>query len=194
MTLLKIALPCLLLAACSFGGPPHPQTTYVLSDPQPVAPATTPRWPGVLLVEEMDTPVFYRSPALAFSREAGTRGHYQYARYSDPPGPALTTLISRRLVHSSLFQGVSAPGQGVQGHWQLNLRLIDFYLDADAGQVRLAFEAELVERGSGRLLTRKTLESQASVSVQDAAGAARAGNQAVGGTLDQLTQWLGEAR
>ena len=180
-------------SACSLGGARHTQTHYVLSDPQPVTAASKPLWPGTLLVSDVEAPAFYQNPALAFSRENGTRGYYQYARFTDLPGTALTALVVRRLARSGLFEAVSTPGQGVSGQWQLNLRLIDFYHAASSppGSVLLSFDAELVGRASARLLSHKHFEVTAAADSFDAPGAAAAANRAVGSGLDQLTLWLG---
>lgn len=193
MRRLALLLP-FLLAACSFGAPRHAQTTYVL-EVKDIAPvASTPAWPGTLLVRDMAVSAFYQNAALAFSREPGTRGYYQYARLNDQPGSGLAAIIARRLAQTGLFQGVVPLGQGVTGSWQLNLNLIDFYHDAtrSPGSVKLVYEAELVRRDSAQIMARKHIETSSPAASFDAKGAAAAANVAIADSLDQLAAWLQE--
>lgn len=183
----------LFLSACSLPGPRPAATWYVLEDlGSPTAIANKPAWPGTLLVRESDAPSFYQSSALAYSRTAGTRGHYQYARQTEMPGPRLATLIRQRLEQSGLFPAVAPLGSGVEGQYQLNTRLLDFYHDAAQapGTVKLQMEVELIRRADAHLLARSHIETSAPAPSHDAAGAARAANAAVTQTLDQLTAWL----
>jgi len=190
--LLPLLLP-LVLAACGFSGPPrHAQTTYILQASEVPPAVTAPLWHGTLLVRDMEAPAFYENAALAFSREPGTRGHYQYAHLTDPPAIAMTSLITHRLDRSGLFQDVTALGQGVTGNWQLNLTLIDLYHDASSppGSVHLAYEAELVRRDLAQAVARRHVEAVAAATTYDATGAAAAANRAIDTSLVQLTEWL----
>lgn len=194
-TPLSLAL-LLTLAGCGLGSPRPPVTWYVLEDrPAAVASAAT-AWPGPLLVRETETSDFYQSKALVFSRAAGTRNHYQYARQPEPPAAQLALLIRQRLEKSGLFPVVSMPGSGVESRYQLNTRLLDLYHDAAQapGVVRLVLEAELVKLDEGRQLAVTRIETSAPTASHDAAGAAAASNQAVGQALDQLVEWLGKKR
>lgn len=189
----RLILPTLLLlSACSLPGPRPAATWYVLEDLGSPTAIAKPIWPGTLLVRESDVPSFYQSSALAYSRSPGTRGHYQYARQTEMPGPRLATLIRQRLEQTGLFPGVAPLGSGVEGHYQLNTRLLDFYHDATQapGTVKLQMEVELIRRADAHLLARTRIETSAPAPSHDAAGAARAGNGAVTQALDQLTTWL----
>jgi cholesterol transport system auxiliary component len=182
----------LLLAGCSLSAPRHATTWYQLEDPGPVQRAATPVWPGTLLLRDADAPVFYQNNALAYSRESGTRGHYQYARLTEYPALQLTQLLRRRLERSGTFAAVSLLGSSVEGAYQLNTRLIDFYHDAAQapGEEKLVLEVELVRRGDARLLAQTRIEAQAPTTSADAKGAVSAANAAVGQALDQVTAWL----
>jgi cholesterol transport system auxiliary component len=190
-----LILPSLLfLAACSLPGPRPAATWYVLEDLASATPAPTSRpvWPGTLLVRESDAPSFYQASALAYSRTPGTRGHYQYARQTEMPAPRIATLIRQRLEQSGLFPAVAPLGSGVEGSYQLNTRLLDFYHDAAQapGTVKLHLEVELIRRTDAHLLARTRIETSAAAPSHDAAGAARGANAAVTQALDQLTVWL----
>ncbi len=187
-----ILLSLLLLTACGMSGPRQAATWYVLEDLGAASGGAKSVWPGTLLVRETDAPTFYQSSAMAFSREPGTRGHYQYARQAELPAPRIAQLIRQRLEQSALFTAVAPLGSGIEGAYQLNTRLLDFYHDAARapGEVKLLLEVELVRRGDAHLLARARIEASAPAPSHDARGAARAANAALTQALDRLTAWL----
>jgi len=188
---------CLLLSlwflgACGFTGPRQAATWYVLEDLGTATASSKPAWPGTLLVRESDAPSFYQVSAMAYSRAAGTRGHYQYASQSELPAPRIAQLIRQRLDQSGLFTAVAPLGAGVEGAYQLNTRLLDLYHDIGEapGEVKLVLEVELVRRGDAHLLARTRIETRAPAPSQDARGAARGSNAALTQALDRLVAWL----
>ncbi|MDP2432192.1 MAG: ABC-type transport auxiliary lipoprotein family protein [Pseudomonadota bacterium] len=187
-----IILSLLFLGACSLSGPRQAATWYVLEDQGTAGVGTKPGWPGTLLIRETDAPTFYQSSAMAYSRAPGTRGHYQYARQTELPAPRIAQLIRQRLERSTLFPAVVPLGSGVEGGYQLNTRLLDFYHDAARapGEVKLLLEVELVRRSDAHLLARTRIETQAPAPSHDARGAALGANAALTQALDQLTAWL----
>lgn len=187
-----ILLSLLFLGACGMTGPRQTATWYVLEDQGTARAAPKPVWPGTLLVRETETTTFYQGSALAYSRAPGTRGHYQYARMTELPATRIAQLLRQRLERAALFPAVAALGSGIEGDYQLNSRLLDFYHDAGLapGIVRLALEAELVRRSDAHLLARIRIETQAPAPSHDARGAAQGGNAALTQALDQLTAWL----
>lgn len=184
-----------LLSACGFSGPRQGVTWYVLDDLAQVQPVAQPVWQGTLLLRETDAPSFYQRGALVYSLAAGTRGYYQYGRLTEWPAPRITQLLRRRLEAIALFPAVAPLASGVEGTWQLNTRLLDFYHDAVAapGEVKLILEAELIRRADARLFARTRIEVSAGAPSHDARGAAGAANVAVTRALDQLTAWLQQA-
>jgi cholesterol transport system auxiliary component len=185
-------LVALMLAGCtSLSGSSQPITHYVLTDPGPAIhlPASH---PGVLLLREMDTPAFYQEPGLAYSREPGTRSHYEFAQWAELPGKRLTWLLRQRLETAGVFATVAPMASGVVGDYQLNTRLIDFYHDASVqpGSAFLLVEAELVRRSRGELVARQTFLAQVPVASYDAAGAASAMDSAATKVIDEITVWL----
>lgn len=187
-----IIFSLLFLGACSLSGPRQAATWYVLEDRGAASVGATPAWPGTLLIRETDAPTFYQSSALAYSRAPGTRGHYQYARQAELPAPRIAQLIRQRLEQSAIFPAVAPLGSGVEGGYQLNTRLLDFYHDAARapGEVKLLLEVELVRRGDARLLGRTRIETSAPAPSHDAHGAAQGANAALTQALDRLTAWL----
>ncbi len=150
------------------------------------------KWPSPRLLREMDVPAFYQVPRLAYSREAATRNHYEYARWSEPVGQRLTWLLRQRIEGSRVFDSVATLGSGVLGDYQLNTRLVDFYHEASAppGVVLLVLEAELIHRESARLIDHRLFVSQIPVARHDAAGAADAMGIAANQAIDEVILWL----
>lgn len=170
---------------------------YVLDDagraasPAPEsAPASGAARP-TLLVLDTTAGGFYDSDQLVFSRSAGTRGQYQFARWTERPGKRFAELLRARLDRLGRYQ-VAPAGGSVRGDLMLDTRLVEFYHDAvrEPGQVRLVLRAELVDLKQRRLLGRRTFEQQVPLTTYDAAGAAQASSQAVGRALDDLSGWL----
>ncbi len=192
MKALGLLLPAILLAGClRLPGPGQAVTYHVLTDPGPVVKSPRPH-AATLLVREMDAPALYQVPNPVFSREPGTRMHYQLARWSEPPAKRLTWLIRQRLEASGAFAVVSPLGGGVRGDYQLNTRLVDFYHDTASppGVVLMVLEAEVLRRTDARLLERRIFVAQQPVSSHDVAGATEAMGRAANQVIDELTLWL----
>ena len=148
-----------------------------------------------LLVPDTTTSGFYDTDQLVFSRSAGTRGQYQFARWTERPGKRFADLMRARLDQHSARQ-VSAAGGYVRGDLLLDTELIEFYHDAasEPGQVRLELRAELVDLKQRSLLGRRTFEQKVPLATFDAPGAAQASSLAVSRVLDDLSAWLATFR
>lgn len=169
---------------------------YVLSDTAQAAPAIAVRQDApTLLVLDTTTTSFYGSDQLVFSRHPGTRGQYQFARWTERPGKRFADLMRARLDQQSAWR-VSAAGGYVRGDLLLDTELIEFYHDAvsSPGQLRLELHAELVDLKLRSLLGRRVFQQTVSLATYDASGAALASNQAVSQALDELTAWLATFR
>jgi cholesterol transport system auxiliary component len=188
-TLLGLAL---LLAGCSLPGKPKEASTYfVLTDPGPVLHQVH-RHPGVLLLKDMEASVFYQDPRLTYSRAPGTRGHYQFAYWSDKPTERLSWLLRQRLEAAGAFAGVAPLGSSVLGELQLNTRLVDFYHDSATppGVGLLILDAELVQRQQARLIEHRVFIAQVPVQSYDAEGAAAALGLAANQVIDDMVAWV----
>jgi len=207
-----LALVSLLGGCVNFGERPNTPAVvyYVLSDPAP-APATRPAvrpdalkdsdplrskervesYAPTLLVLDTTAGSFYDTDQLVFSSSPGTRGQYQFARWTERPGKRFADLMRARLDRQGSWH-VSAAGGYVRGDLLLDTELVEFYHDASTkpGQVRLELRAELVDLKQRTLLGRRVFEQQVPLTSYDAAGAAQASNQAVSRALDDLTAWL----
>jgi cholesterol transport system auxiliary component len=185
-----------LLGACSLPGEPQQAVSYyVLTDPGPVALSPVSH-AGTLLVRDMEAPPFYQDTRLAFSRTPGTRGQYQYARWSEPAPRKLAWMLRQRLETARTFAAVAPLGNGVQGDYQLNTRLVDFFHDAATapGVALVVLEAELVRRDTGSLAGRRLFAAQVPVQSYDARGAADALERGANQVMDEVVAWLGESQ
>lgn len=200
-TRIALAALALSLAGCvNFGDQPDSPapTYYVLDDAAPPENGQTlhagPQSP-VLLVLDTTASGFYDSDQLVFSRAAGTRGQYQFARWTERPGKRFADLLRARLDRQGSWRVASAGGY-VRGDLMLDTELVEFYHDATAspGTLRLVLRAELIDLGQRTLVGRHTFEENVPLASFDADGAAQAANQAVARTLDALTAWLASPR
>jgi cholesterol transport system auxiliary component len=165
---------------------------YVLKDPVPPAAVTPVRADApALLVLDTTTGSFYDTDQLIFSRSVGTRGQYQFARWTERPGKRFADLMRVRLDRQGAWH-VSAAGGYVRGDLLLDTELIEFYHDAASqpGTLRLVLRAELIDLKQRKLLGRQLFTQQVALASYDAAGAAQAANHAVSRALDELTVWL----
>jgi cholesterol transport system auxiliary component len=165
---------------------------YVLNDPVSVTdPAPLRGGAPTLLVLDTTTGSFYDTDQLVFSRSAGTRGQYQFARWTERPGKRFADLMRTHLDRQGIWN-VSAAGGYVRGDMLLDTELVEFYHDAasEPGQMRLVLRAELVDLKQRALLGRRVFEQQVPLTTYDAAGAAQAANLAVSRALDELSAWL----
>lgn len=165
---------------------------YVLNDAEPAAaPTPVPADAPTLRVLDTTTGGFYDSDQLVFSRSAGTRGQYQFARWTERPGRRFAELLRVRLDRLGRYQ-VAPAGGVVRSDLMLDTRLVEFYHDAtrEPGQVRLELRAELMDLRQRRLLGRHTFEQTVPLTTYDAAGAAQASSLAVSRVLDELSAWL----
>lgn len=178
-----------------------PTVYYVLDDAVPAEPhapaevAMTAAAPQqamqTLLVLDTTSSGFYDNDQLVFSREAGTRGYYQFARWTERPGKRFADLMRSRLDRLGSYRVAAASGQ-VRGDLLLDSELVEFYHDARSGpgQVHLLLRAELLDIRQRKLLDRRVFEQRVPVATYDAAGAAAASGVAVARTLDQVSAWL----
>ena len=148
-----------------------------------------------LLVLDTTTARYYNTDQLIFSRSPGTRGQYQFARWTERPGKRFADLMRTRLDQQSAWR-VSAAGGYVNGDVLLDTELVEFYHDATSnpGHVRLELRAELVDLKKRSLLGRRVFAQNVPLTSYDAAGAAAASNLAVSRALDDLGVWLATFR
>jgi cholesterol transport system auxiliary component len=171
------------------------ERSYALKDSDPLR-AEVPQggmesYARTLLVLDTTTGGFYDTDQLIFSRSPGTRGQYQFARWTERPSKRFADLMRARLDSQGIWH-VSAAGGYVRGDVLLDTKLIEFYHDASSnpGEIRLELHAELVDLKRRTLLGRKAFEQQVPLQTFDATGAAQASNVAVGRALDELAAWL----
>lgn len=189
-------IPVLALSGCvnlGLGGDKDtPNIVYYVLEDAGRAPPAAASAPLTLLVADTAAAAFYDTDGMAFSRQPGTRGYYQFARWSERSGKRFTDLMLARLERERIFSAVAQSASGVRGDWLLTAEILDFYHDAaqQPGAVKMEFRAEVVDLKTRTLLARKTFTQSVAVSSYDAAGAYKAFNEAATRTLDEMTGWL----
>lgn len=183
----------LLLSGCLGLGKETPGVVnYVLEDLAAPAQKTAPADPRSLLVLDTTASGFYDNEYLVYSRAQGTRGQYQYARWTERPGKRFSDLLQKRLAAQSGFASVAVAGGQVRGDLVLDTELSEFYHEADTspGSVRVQLRAELIDLKTRKLIGRQWFERRVPIASYDAAGAAKGFNQATTGVLDDVVAWL----
>jgi cholesterol transport system auxiliary component len=199
MKALALTVLALALGGCvNFGDKADSSavTYYVLDDatPAPPGPVAGPAAP-TLLVLDTAASGFYDGDPLVFSRAPGTRGQYQFARWTERPGKRFADLLRARLDTLGTWR-IAGAGGYVRGDRLLDTEIVEFYHDASSapGALRLVLRAELVDLGSRALVSRRSFEQSVALTSFDAAGAARAANLAVARVLDDVAAWLAMAQ
>jgi cholesterol transport system auxiliary component len=187
-----------LTGCVNFAEPPDMPAVvyYVLQDPNAATEVVNVAADApTLLVLDTAASGFYDTDQVIFSRSPGTRGQYQFARWTERPGKRFADLMRARLDSEGIWQ-VSAAGGQVRGDMLLDTKLVEFYHDATSnpGEIRLELIAELVDLKQHTLRGRKVFRQQVPLQTFDAAGAAQASNIAVGRVLDELAAWLATLR
>ncbi len=194
-----LAAVAVVLAAmtggCSIFGADLPaRTWYELADLHAdAAPADNAKGNSlVLLISPTSESSFYDGTSIAFSREGGGRGYYQYASWTERPVRKLAQLLERRLAARGSFGTVAQATAGIRGDLLLNLRLEEIYLDAGQppGTARVAVTAELLDWRERKVIGRQRFEQAAPAPAEDSAGVALGFNRAATGLIDELTAWL----
>lgn len=188
----------LVLSGCvNFGlaGEDDPRAIvyYVMEDAGRTAQAAPPA-PRTLLLADTTAGAFYDTDGMAYSSAPGTRGYYQFARWSERSGKRFADLLLARLEREKIFAAVAQSGSNVRGELLLTTDILDLYHAAvqQPGFVKLELRAEVIDLKTRTLLARKTFVQSVPVSSFDAAGAHRAFNQAATNTLNEVTDWLKE--
>lgn len=182
----------LMLSGCLGLGKETPAVTnYVLEDLR-VGTEKVAADPRSLLVLDTSATSYYDNENLVYSRAPGTRGQYQYARWTERPGKRFSDLLQRRLATQSGFASVTTAGGQVRGDLLLDTELSEFYHEAatSPGSVRVQLRAELIDLKTRKLLGRQWFERSVPIASFDAAGAATGFNQATTGVLDEVVAWL----
>lgn len=189
--LLALALPGCVNLDLAGEGKTREIVYYVMQDGGRDAPPAAPS-ARTLLLADTTAGAFYDTDGMAFSSTPGTRGYYQYARWSERASKRFGDLLLTRLERERIFATVAQTGGNVRGNWLLTTDILDLHHDAAErpGVVRMELRAEVVDLGSRALVARKTFVQSVAVPSYDAAGAHQAFDRAATLTLDAIADWL----
>jgi cholesterol transport system auxiliary component len=166
-------------------------TVYQLDDAPPAAPAGVPR-PFALLVSETVALGYYDTDGMVFSKSPGTRGVYQYARWTERPGRRFADLLVQRLRAQQGFQRVMRSDSGVRGKWLISTTLAEFYHDAQKspGAARVQLRAVVIDIATSEVVGQQDFAVSVPAQAYSAAGVYPAFTSATRTVLDQLSAWI----
>jgi cholesterol transport system auxiliary component len=178
-----LLLAAALVSGCASLGAPRGADRYFVLAPEGGGPATPAS--ADVAVAPMSAANFYDSQDIVFSRSAGTRGHYQFSRWTERPQTALHGMLGARL------RGSVAAGAPV-----LATHIEEIYHDAGLapGVARLRVSARLIDPASRAVLAERRFSAAAPAPSHDAAGAVAGLRQASASLLDELVAWVVEQR
>lgn len=166
---------------------------YVLEDAgRQATPPSSPPAERVLVLVDTNAGAFYDTDGIAFSKQPGTRGYYQFARWSERAGKRFSDLLLNRLEMEKTYSTVASTSSNVRGDLLLTTDIVEFFHDANQqpGVARMELRAELIDLKTRSLLARKTFSQSVAVTSFDAAGAHNALNQVATQTLNDMLDWL----
>lgn len=165
---------------------------YVLEDAGRAVTSSAVPSTRVLVLTDTQAGAFYDTDGMAYSKQPGTRGYYQFARWSERSGKRFTDLLLGRLELEKAFSAAALTSTNVSGDWLLTTEIIEHFHDAgqQPGVVKMELRAEVVDLKTRSLLSRKTFSQSVAVTSYDAAGAHKAFNQAATQTLNEMLDWL----
>lgn len=176
-----IVLMAASLAACSAPGPREADRYFLLDAG---APAVAPRTGPALVVAPTTASGFYDTQDIAYSRAPGTRGYYQFNRWTERPQRSIHRQLALRL-----------EGAGAKGALRLHTQLEEIYHDAtqQPGTAHITIRAELVNSADGAVVARRTFTHSSPAASYDAPGAVSGFNQALAVLLEEIGAWAGAA-
>ena len=165
-----------LVAGCASPVGPREADVYFILEAAPAAPAAT-----AVSVAATSAAGFYDTQDIVYSRAPGTRGYYQFNHWTERPQRAIQAQLAARLENGGARSGLV-----------LSTHLDEIYHDAAQapGTARIALSARLVDPASGAVLARRSFVRSAPAASNDAAGAVRGFNQALGALLDDVAAWV----
>jgi cholesterol transport system auxiliary component len=123
---------------------------------------------------------FYDTQDIVYSRSPGTRGYYQFSHWTDRP---------QRAIHAQLVARLQASGRA--GGQVLGTHLEEIYHDATQppGTARIVLTAQIVDPAAQSVVARRTFIRTAPATSNDAPGAVRGFDLALGALLDDVVVW-----
>ena len=115
---MKKAIWVLMLVLCGCGGRIRYPRYYALEIHPPVPRSENRvRFPGVVAVRRFETPAYLRRGGIVYRRAPEEIGFYDYHRWAENPGDAVTTAVIDALHSAGLFSAVkSYDGQDRQDY------------------------------------------------------------------------------
>jgi ABC-type uncharacterized transport system auxiliary subunit len=150
---------------------------------------------GALLIEPRPATALADTVSIAYAREPGVFGYYQFASWVERPVRALPRLLQQRLEARGVAGAVGQLGDPLRTPWLLSVRVDSLYHDVSTspGRARLVLHAELFDRGARSRVAQRTFSAEVPAARADATAAAQALSGAVAVAFDALLPWLEDA-
>lgn len=185
---------CGVFSGCSLVLPQRSgvQQHYVLADHFTARPPTERRLNRRVLIRATTANAFIDTDRIVFSRQSGTRGYYQFARWTESPPQRFTALLRSSVERAALFQSVALTTSGTTADLLLTSELINFYHDAvrQPGSVTVDVRASLIDHRKRNIVSQKSFHKSIGIVQYNAGGAVQGFNRAVTQILDEIVVWL----
>ena len=179
----KITSWALLLCVGIVGGcgAARPAKYYQLTSPSDVPSAADPdHFPVILVLGRIASSHLYREDHVVFGSVGESMGIYEYERWAEPPTEMIDDVLLRELRTSGHYRAVYMLGSNIRGDYLLRGHLYDFKeVDGSTLVGRVAFELELRDTKTGRIVWTHYYTHDEPVSGKNVSGVAAALNRSV---------------
>ena len=186
---MKNAIWVLMLVLCGCGGKIRYPRYYAL-EIHPPAPRSENgvRFPGVLAVRRFEAPAYLRRGGIVYRRTPEEIGFYDYHRWAENPGDAVTTAVIDALRSARLFSAVKRyDGQDRQGYLMSGrLERLDEIDYGDSVRVDVRISAELTSLRESATLWTGEADASLGIEGHDVNDVVMAMNHALQKSVDHM--------
>jgi ABC-type uncharacterized transport system auxiliary subunit len=148
-----------------------------------------PRIETDLLVGRFTAPHVYRDDRIVYRYGATQLGTYEYHRWAEPPADMIEALFVRSLRASGRYRSVQSLRSNANGSFIIRGRIQEFgEVSSGALSARVAMEAELYEKATGRVVWADYFDQTGPVNGKEVADVVATLNQI---TLRAIEQFSG---
>ena len=174
-----------------------PKMIYVLGDQIKFnGESSAKKIPVSLWITETESSSLIDSQKIIFSREASSRGEYQFASWAEPPPTRFTELLEQAFTNCGTFKSVFVGRNLVQADVSLNTKILELYHDAavEPPLVRVQVSAILLDLQSRNIIAKNTFEKNSAIEENNAKGAVQGFDRAVEEIIKEIIIWASEQK
>lgn len=192
--IILIFLICGFINGCilPLGTKQPPETVYVLGDQITfLKDNCIKKVPERIWITDTESSSLIDSKKILFSREASSRGKYQFASWAEPPTTRFTQLLGQAFTNSQAFKSVFVGKTLVQADIVLNTKILEFYHDATVNPplVRVQISATLLNLPSRNMIAENTFEKNLVIEENNSKGALHGFDRAVEEIISEIITW-----